>query len=214
MLKVGSVGSRVVEVQKALGIVSDGFFGQKTESAVKEFQRKNNLLVDGVVGDKTLAALNLKKTQKVRYTLSEKGMKMLSDFEGLRLEAYLDSAKIPTIGYGTIKYPNGKKVKLGDKITKEQAVDYKKHDLKGFEDTVNKLVEVDLTQYQYDALVSLSYNIGSGAFELSTLLKKLNKGDYKGAADAFLSWINAGGRKQQGLINRRQKERKVFLYGY
>lgn len=209
LLKVGSTGAQVKELQRLLSLRDDGVFGIKTLKAVKDFQSKNGLVPDGFVGSKTFEALANKKKQS--NNLSDSGMKLLEQFEGLRLESYLDSAGIATIGWGSIKYPNGNKVKLGDKITKDQAKEYKLHDLKEFKSTVNTSVKVPLTQNQYDALVSLSYNIGSGAFKNSTLLKKLNIGDYKGAAEQFLAWNKAGGKKVQGLVNRREAERKLFL---
>lgn len=208
LLKVGSIGAQVKELQRLLSVRDDGVFGIKTLKAVKDFQTKNGLVSDGVVGSKTWEFLT-KNTPK--HSLSNNGMSLLEQFEGLRLEAYLDSASIYTIGYGTIKYPDGSKVKKGDKITKAQAKEHKLHDLKDFESTVNTSVTVPLTQNQYDALVSLSYNIGSGAFKNSTLLKKLNSGDYKGAAEQFLAWNKAGGKKVQGLVNRREAERNLFL---
>lgn len=217
LLKVGSIGNQVKELQRLLYLKDDGVFGIDTLKAVKNFQSKNGLVSDGVVGNRTWDVLLNKNTpnisiqDKQKYSLSDNGMKLLEQFEGLRLEAYLDSASIATIGWGSIKYPNGNKVKLGDKITKSQAKEYKLHDLKEFESTVNTSVKVPLTQNQYDALVSLSYNIGSGAFKNSTLLKKLNSGDYKGAAEQFLVWNKAGGKKVQGLVNRREAERNLFI---
>jgi len=85
------------------------------------------------------------------------------------------------------------------------------NDLKKFERTVNEAVTVPLNQNQFDALVSLTYNIGSGAFEKSTLVKKLNTGDYTGAANQYDVWVNAGGKRLQGLVNRRAKEKELFL---
>ena len=217
LLKVGSNGNKVKELQKLLSLSTDGVFGIDTLKAVKNFQSKNGLISDGVVGSKTWDVLLNKNIPKIdtqdkqKYSLSDNGMKLLEQFEGLRLEAYRDSASIATIGFGSIKYPNGKKVKLGDKITKAQAKEYKLHDLKEFESTVNTSVKVPLTQNQYDALVSLSYNIGSGAFKNSTLLKKLNSGDYKGAAEQFLVWNKVNSKKVQGLVNRREAERNLFL---
>lgn len=215
LLKVGSTGNQVKELQKLLSLATDGVFGIDTLKAVKFFQSKNGLVSDGIVGSKTWdVLLNTPKISiqdKQKYSLSDNGMKLLEQFEGLRLEAYLDSANIATIGFGSIKYPNGNKVKLGDKITKDQAKEYKLHDLKEFENTVNTSVKVPLTQNQYDALVSLSYNIGSGAFKNSTLLKKLNSGDYKGAADQFLVWNKVNSKKVQGLVNRREAERNLFI---
>ena len=210
LLKVGITGAQVKELQRLLSVREDGVFGIKTLKAVKDFQSKNGLVSDGVVGSKTWDVLLNKNTSK--HSLSNNGMSLLEQFEGLRLEAYLDSAGIATIGWGSIKYPNGNKVKLGDKITKAQAKEYKLHDLKEFESTVNTSVKVPLTQNQYDALVSLSYNIGSGAFKNSTLLKRLNSGDYKGAAEQFLAWNKVSGKKVQGLVNRREAERNLFLF--
>lgn len=209
LLKVGSTGNQVKELQRLLSLTEDGVFGIDTLKAVKDFQSKNGLVSDGIVGSKTFEALV--KNKKQSNSLSDNGMKLLEQFEGLRLEAYLDSASIATIGFGSIKYPNGNKVKLGDKITKAQAKEYKLHDLKEFESTVNTSVKVPLTQNQYDALVSLSYNIGSGAFKNSTLLKKLNNIDYKGAAEQFLVWNRVNSKKVQGLVNRREAERNLFL---
>ena len=143
--------------------------------------------------------------------VSAKGVDLICSFEGLRLTAYDDGVGIWTIGFGTIKYPNGVRVKRGDTCTLEQAKSYMKHDLVEFEHTVNSLVKVPLNQNQFDALVSLTYNIGSGAFKSSTLLKKLNLSDYKGAADQFDVWVNAGGKRMQGLANRRAKEKSLFL---
>ena len=85
------------------------------------------------------------------------------------------------------------------------------HDLKKFESAVNSAVTVPINQNQFDALVSLAYNIGTGAFKESTLIKKLNAGDIRGAADQFDVWVNAGGKRMQGLVNRRAKEKEVFL---
>lgn len=143
--------------------------------------------------------------------VSAKGIDLICSFEGLRLTAYDDGIGVWTIGFGTIKYPNGVRVKRGDTCTLEQAKSYMKYDLIEFEHIVNSLVKVPLNQNQFDALVSLTYNIGSGAFKGSTLLKKLNISDYKGAADQFDVWVNAGGKRMQGLANRRTKEKLLFL---
>ena len=144
-------------------------------------------------------------------SVSNKGVDLICEFEGKRLIAYDDGVGIWTIGFGTIKYPNGVRVKKGDTCTLEQAKEYMRHDLIEFEHTVNISVKVSLTQNQFDALVSLAYNIGSNAFKSSTLVKKLNAGDYKGAADQFNVWVNAGGKRMQGLVNRREKENVLFL---
>ena len=142
---------------------------------------------------------------------SSNGTALIREFEGFVASAYLGPAKVWTIGIGTTVYPNGTKVKKGDKCTQEQALEYLQHDLKSFEKTVNDSVKVPLSQNQFDALVSLSYNIGSGAFKNSTLLKKLNAKDYAGAADQFLVWNKGGGKVLKGLVRRRDAERALFL---
>ena len=144
-------------------------------------------------------------------SVSNKGVDLICEFEGKRLVADDDGVGVWTIGFGTIKYPNGVRVKKGDTCTLDQAKEYMRHDLIEFEHTVNSSVKVPLNQNQFDALVSLAYNIGSSAFKSSTLVKKLNTGDYQGAADQFNVWINAGGKRMQGLVNRRDKEKLLFL---
>lgn len=131
--------------------------------------------------------------------------------EGLRLKAYLDSVGIWTIGYGD----TGPDVVEGLVITKEQAEERLRKRLVEFEGYVNKLVKVTLTQNQFDALVSLVYNIGPTNFSNSTLLRKLNAGDYAGAAAQFLVWNK--GRVDgklvviDGLTNRRKAEKQLFV---
>ncbi len=144
-------------------------------------------------------------------SLSQVGVNSICNFEGLRLSAYDDGIGVWSIGYGTTRYPHGLSVQKGDTCTLEQAKVYMQHYLKIFERAVNGAVKVPLTQNQFDALVSLSYNIGAGAFKKSTLLKKLNSGDYKGAANQFDVWVNAGGKRLAGLVRRRAIEKKLFL---
>lgn len=144
-------------------------------------------------------------------SLSPEGINQICNFEGLKLSAYDDGNGVWTIGYGTTRYPNGKRVSEGDRCTLDQAKAYMQHDLKIFERAINSSVKVPLKQNQFDALVSLTYNIGVGAFKNSTLLKKLNLGDYKEAANQFDVWVNAGGKRLQGLVNRRAIEKKLFL---
>ena len=139
------------------------------------------------------------------------GVDLICDFEGKRLVAYDDGVGVWTIGFGTTIYPNGIKVKKGETCTEAQAKSYMAHDLKKFEQAVNGAVNIPLNQNQFDALVSLAYNIGTGAFNKSTLVKKLNAGDIRGAADQFDVWVNAGGKRMQGLVNRRAKEKELFL---
>lgn len=147
----------------------------------------------------------------MKKTINEIGLKLIAQFEGCYLQAYLCPANVWTIGIGTTIYPNGVKVKKGDKCTLEQAHEYLAHDMIEFEKTVNDSVKVPLSQNQFDALVSIAYNIGSTAFKNSTLLKKLNAKDYQGAADQFLRWNKGGGKVLKGLVRRREAERALFL---
>ena len=143
--------------------------------------------------------------------VSPSGVDLICNFEGLRLKAYDDGVGVWTIGFGTTKYPNGIRVKKGDTCTLDQAKAYMQNDLKAFEQTVNNTVKVPLNQNQFDALVSLAYNIGSTAFKNSTLVRQLNEGNYKAAANQFNVWVNAGGKRMQGLVNRRAAEKTLFL---
>ena len=143
--------------------------------------------------------------------ISPSGIDLICNFEGKRLTAYDDGVGVWTIGFGTTVYPNGIKVKKGDTCTEAQAKAFMAHDLKKFEAAVNNAVTVPLNQNQFDALVSLAYNIGANAFSGSTLVKKLNSNDFRGAADQFDIWVNAGGKRMQGLVNRRAKEKALFL---
>src|SRR5690606_21810939 len=117
--------------------------------------------------------------------------------EGLRLNAYLDQAKppVPTIGYGSTFYEDGTKVKMGDKITKERALELFANIAAKFERGVDKVVTSNINQNQFDALVSLAFNIGLGAFEGSTLLRKVNANpNDPSIKQAIESWKFAGGR--------------------
>ena len=142
--------------------------------------------------------------------ISENGIEFIRQLEGEKLTAYPDIVGIWTIGVGHTGFVDGKPVARGMAITKEKSKEILTADLKRFESAVNNAVKVTLTQNQFDALVSLAFNIGEGAFARSTLVNKLNAVDKKGAAEQFLVWKNAGGRVSQGLLNRRQKEKAMF----
>lgn len=139
--------------------------------------------------------------------ISQNGINFIKQNEGLRLNAYLDSVKIPTIGYGNTQYEDGTKVKMGDKVTKERAELLFKYWAQDFASKVNKLVKAEVNQNQFDSLVSFSYNIGMGAFGKSTLLKKVNiKPCDPSIEDEFMRWVRGGGRVLPGLIKRRRQE--------
>jgi lysozyme len=139
------------------------------------------------------------------------GLSLIRQAEGLRLRAYLCPANVWTIGIGTTVYPDGRKVRSGDKCTEQQADRYLAHDLQEFERAVAAMVTVPVTSNQFSALVSLAYNIGIGALKKSTLLRLLNAGDYAGAANQFPRWNRGGGRILPGLVKRRAAERALFL---
>ena len=138
--------------------------------------------------------------------ISQKGLDFIKQFEGVRKKAYLDSVNIPTIGVGH----TGPDVEMGMEITDEQVDEYLQEDVKEAEDAVNKLVKVDLTQDQFDALVSFTFNLGAGSLQQSTLLKKLNAGDTDGAVQEFQRWNRAGGKVLVGLTKRRLGEADLF----
>ncbi|HHH3394312.1 TPA: lysozyme [Klebsiella aerogenes] len=145
---------------------------------------------------------------------SDEGIALIKGFEGCRLTAYPDpgTGGSPwTIGYGWTLPVDGKPVRPGMTIDQATADRLLKTGLVSYENDVLKIVKVKLTQGQFDALVSLAYNIGSRALSTSTLLKKLNAGDIKGAADEFLRWNKAGGKVLNGLTRRREAERALFL---
>jgi GH24 family phage-related lysozyme (muramidase) len=138
--------------------------------------------------------------------IDQKGLNLLKSFEGLRLTAYQDAVGVWTIGYGTTRgvYP-------GMTITQQQAEAFLQQDLDTFEAAVGTDVTVPLTDDQFSALVSFTYNVGTGALASSTLLRLLNQKDYQGAADQFLLWNKAGGVELAGLTRRRNAERALFL---
>lgn len=138
--------------------------------------------------------------------VSQRGIDLIKEFEGLELTSYEDAAGVLTIGYGH----TGEDVKLGDVISKEQAEKLLRCDLEEAEQGVTRNVTVPLTQNQFDALVSFTYNLGTKALAGSTLLRELNKGRYESAAAQFERWVYAGGKKLKGLIRRRIAEKQLF----
>lgn len=146
---------------------------------------------------------------------SEDLLKLVRDSEGLRLTAYLCPAGVPTIGYGHTKGVTKAQVEAGRTITHVKAVQLLIEDLDDTAAQVDKLVKTPVSQRQREALISFAFNVGSGNLASSTLLKKLNAGDYAGAADEFQKWNKAtvNGKKVvlPGLTARRSAERTLFL---
>ncbi len=138
--------------------------------------------------------------------INSKGLNVVKSFEGLRLDSYLDPVGVWTIGYGTTSG-----IKAGMRITQAQAESYLKQDLDRFEQAVKSAVKVSLSSDQFSALVSFTYNVGEGALNSSTLLRKLNQGDYQGAASEFARWNKGDGVELPGLTRRRSAEKALFL---
>jgi lysozyme len=144
--------------------------------------------------------------------VGKEGLELIKSFEGLKLKAYLCSAKVETIGYGTTIYPDGDKVKLGDVVSKQEAELYFLNDLGKFEKGVMSLVKnVKLSVNQFSALVSFAYNLGLGALGKSTLLKKVlvNPNDPTIGIE-FLKWDKAAGKVISGLTRRRKAEWDLY----
>tara|TARA_R110000868_G_scaffold277022_1_gene536889 strand:+ start:94 stop:549 length:456 start_codon:yes stop_codon:yes gene_type:complete len=145
--------------------------------------------------------------------LTNKGLSLIKQFEGLKLSAYLCDANVATIGYGATYYNNNVKVKMGDKITQEDAEKLLQYTVRSFEANVFALLNgVQVNSNQFDALVSFAFNLGTAALAKSTLLKKVkaNPNDSTITAE-FAKWVNAGGLKRNGLVTRRRLESELYF---
>ena len=136
---------------------------------------------------------------------SKVGVDLIKRWEGFRSKAYICPGNVWTIGYG-----HTANVSQGDRVTKLQAEQMLKQDLKVYEYAVREAVTVPLSQNQFDALVSFCYNVGVTAFQNSTLLRLLNQGQYSKIDKQFMRWVYAGRKRLQGLANRRREEAKLF----
>lgn len=145
--------------------------------------------------------------------LSQKGLDLIKQFEGLKLKPYLCPANIATVGYGNTYYPDGTKVKVTDpSITKERAEELLKHLVISYEKAVDSFCRDDISQGNFDALVAIAYNIGVGALQKSTLIKKVNKNPKDVTiADEFMKWNKANGIVLKGLTRRRQAEANLYF---
>ena len=145
--------------------------------------------------------------------IGDAGIALIKEFEGFRKAPYLCSAGVPTIGFGSTMYADGKKVKMSDvSISEATALELFHTTLHKYEQTVDKAIIIPLTQNQFDACVSLCYNIGQGNFASSTLVKEINKGESKEkTSEQFLRWNKAMGVVSAGLSRRRKAEQKLYL---
>jgi lysozyme len=152
--------------------------------------------------------------------MTEQGLELLKQWEGFKSKVYKDSAGLPTIGVGHLITQSEKMsgaivinrlaVEYADGLTDQQVLDLLGQDVQPAEQAVNNGVKVALDQDQFDALVSFTFNTGTGAFSSSTLLKVLNQGQYDQVPNQLRRWNKAGGQVVQGLVNRRENEIKLW----
>jgi lysozyme len=141
--------------------------------------------------------------------VSALGVGTITQWEGFESTAYKDIVGVKTIGYGSTKG-----VKLGDTITEPEARKRLEQEIKDeYQAAVHRCVKVPLHQYEFDAFISLTYNIGGQAFCNSTLVRRVNERDYGSACKEILRWNRAGGRVVQGLVNRRKDEYNMCIGG-
>lgn len=145
-------------------------------------------------------------------TTCDLAIEKIKQWEGLRLRSYQDSAGVWTIGYGHTSDASFK-VGPGQTITEAKATELLRVDLREAEQAIDRVVTVPLNDNQFGALVSFAYNVGNAAFRKSTLLRKLNAGDYDAVPSELAKWNKAGGKVVQGLVNRRAAEAGLWSTG-
>lgn len=150
-------------------------------------------------------------------SLSDRGFEFIIRFEGFRPDWYQCSANVWTIGYGHAEGRRDGEVSDEDlppgyraPLSEEKAAELLRNDVDRYEEVVADSVEVELSQNQFDALVSFCFNVGSGAFRGSTLLKRVNDGDHEEAAEQFLRWKYVDGKVSEGLLRRREAEAALY----
>lgn len=155
--------------------------------------------------------------------ISDAGLNVIKKFEGFRSKPYLCPARIWTIGYGHVLYPDQLRLKMDERLTyplkSEDNRVFTKEEIDGlllgemgkYERGVERLITAPLTQGQFDALVSFAFNVGVGCLQRSTIRSAFNRGECDLAADTFLKYNKAGGKELKGLTLRRQAERALFL---
>ena len=144
--------------------------------------------------------------------LNDRGINVMHEFEGLKLDAYLCPANVPTIGWGNTRYEDGTPVKMGEAISRERADELFRNIAGTFSNGVRNMVTVELTENQFSALVCFAYNVGLANLKRSTLLKKVNANPNDSSIGAeFLRWNKAGGRELAGLTRRRKAEADLYF---
>ena len=141
--------------------------------------------------------------------MSKTGLDVIQRFEGFSPTVYICPAGYPTIGYGHVIKPHERQ-QFARGITAEQAESLLRQDVQSGERAVLRLITVPLTDRQFDALVSFTFNLGAGALQRSTLRRRVNRGDHAAVPAEFGKWVWAGGRKLQGLVRRREAESMLY----
>ena len=143
--------------------------------------------------------------------VNQEGLDIIKHFEGYSSTVYADPIGIPTIGFGSIWDKEGNRLTMDhEPITEQEGEFLLVRELKHVESAIARLIRVELTENQFSAIASLTFNIGSGRLKSSTLRAKINRGDYSGASAEFPKWRRAGGRILKGLVRRRKAERELF----
>jgi len=143
--------------------------------------------------------------------ISDKGIQLIKHFEGVRNKPYRDCVGLWTVGVGHLIGDGKSLPESWNKLFTTEEVDaLLKQDLVRFERGVQKLLPVPLTQNQFDALISFSFNLGLGVLQRSTLRQNILRKDFKGAAEEFLKYVRAGGKIVKGLVTRRNDEKALF----
>jgi lysozyme len=145
--------------------------------------------------------------------MSETGLELLKEFEGLRLKAYRDAAGIWTIGYGTTSAAGVGIIKGGMLISKAEAENMLRRSLASYERAVSNSIKVEISQQQFDALVSFAYNVGIEGFRRSSVLRHVNARDFDRVPQSLSLWIKSKGKVLPGLVSRRAREAKLFVKG-
>jgi GH24 family phage-related lysozyme (muramidase) len=141
--------------------------------------------------------------------ITQAGLDLICRFEGFSPVIYLCPAGYPTIGYGHL-ITEANKEQFLDGIDELEALDLLKTDVQKAEQSVFRLINVPLTDGQFDALVSFTFNLGGGALQRSTLRRKVNQGEHSAVPTEFMKWVWAGGQKQKGLVKRRRAEGIIY----
>ena len=143
--------------------------------------------------------------------ITDDGIDLIKRFEGFSSSIYICPAGYPTIGYGHV-VRDDEKQRFAEGIDREEGESLLRQDVRWAERGVLRLIDVPLTDGQFDSLVSFTFNLGTGALQRSTLRRKLNRQEFEAAAGEFRRWVWAGGRKLKGLIKRREAEKALFIH--